>query len=242
MKPIRLGSVRIPPITAVTLATLVVCFFVAGLAVNFMPAAAEFVSYLPVRTDDVLRGQVWRLLTYALVHDLSDPFHVVINGFMIFMFGRELEERWGSSRYALFTLLTILVGGAFVVLGGLVLSGRGVAVGASALTEGLIVAWGLTYRDRPIRLFFAFEVRGIHMVWLAVFLWLLQAVSTSSVSASAHLGGMVTAAVLVQWVWRPNALKVAWWRLLERAGLKKQPTLSVVPKPRSKDDDQKWVH
>jgi membrane associated rhomboid family serine protease len=242
MKSIRVGSVRIPPVTAVTLATLVLCFFAGGLAVNFVPSAADFLSYLPVRADDVMRGQVWRLLTYAVLHDLGDPFHVLINGFMIFMCGRELEERWGSSRYALFTLLTVLVGGLFVVVGGLLFSGRGVAVGASALTEGLIVAWGLTYRDRPMRLFFAVEVRGIHLVWLAVFLWLMQAVSTSSVSASAHLGGMVTAAVLVLWVWRPNAAKVAWWTFLERIGLKKKPALFVVPKPRPKDDDQKWVH
>jgi membrane associated rhomboid family serine protease len=242
MKPLRVGSLRIPPITAATLATLVVSFFVAGLAANFVPGAADVLSYFPVRSDDVIRGQVWRLFTYALLHDLADPFHLVINGFVIFMFGRELEERWGAARFGVFTVLTIVMGGVFVVLGGLLPSGRGLAIGASALTEGLIVAWGLTYRDRPLRLFFALEVRGIHMVWIAVFLWLLQAVSTSSVSASAHLGGMVTAAMLVLVVWRPNAAKVAWWSLLERLGLKKTPTLYVVPKPRSKDDDKKWVN
>jgi membrane associated rhomboid family serine protease len=240
MKSIRLGSVLLPPVTAIILAVLLVFFIVAGVVVNFVPSLASVVSYLPV-TPAVLDGQVWRLLTYALLHDLGDPLHLLMNGFMIFMFGRELETRWGSGRYGLFALLTVLAGGVFVVLTGLILGGAGSAIGASAFAEGLIVAWGLTYRERPMRLFFAVEVKGIHMVYFAVFLWLLQAVSTSPTSASAHLGGMLMAALLVLGVWRPNAVKAGWWSLLERLGLKKKPKLYVVPGP-SRPDDKKWIN
>ena len=242
MKPVRIGSASVPPVTAIILSTLLVCFVVAGIAANFIPGLAAAVSFLPVTTSDVLHGQVWRLLTYALVHHVDDPFHLLINGFMIFMFGRELEERWGARRYLLFTLLTVLAGGVFVVVSGMLFAGRGTAIGASAFAEGLIVAWGLTWRDRPLRMFFAIEMRGIHMVWFAVFLWFLQAVSTSSVSASAHLGGMVCAALLVLGVWRPNAARVAWWDLLEKLGLKKRPKLYVVPGPKPGNDGKKWVN
>jgi membrane associated rhomboid family serine protease len=163
---------------------------------------------------------------------------VLFNGLMIYFFGRELEDRWGSKRYLLFALLTVLAGGVFVVVNGLILPGRGVAIGASAFAEGLIVAWGLLFRDREVRLFFAIPVRGIQMVWFAAAMWLLQAVSTSETSAAAHLGGMLMAAVLVLGVWRPNAMKLAWSQLLERLGVKKKQKLYVVPKP----SDQKWVN
>lgn len=238
MKPVRLGSVVIPPVTAIILAALLACFIVTGIVVNFVPALANVVTYLPVTTEGVLSGQVWRLLSYALVHNLADPFHVLFNAMAIFFFGRELEERWGSGRFTVFSLLTILVGGIFVVVTGLVMAGHGNAIGASALAEGLIVAWGLTYRDREIRLFFAIPVRGIHMVWLALFMWLMQAVSVSGTSAAAHLGGIVTALILVLAVWRPNAVKLGWSNLLEKLGLKKKQKLYVVPKP----SDQKWVN
>ena len=245
MKPIRFGSVLLPPVTAIMLAVLLAVFIAAGVVVNFVPGLASVVVSLPV-TPAVLDGQVWRLVTYALIHHLDDPFHLLMNGFMIFMFGRELEARWGSGRYALFALLTVLSGGVCVVLTGLVLGGAASAIGASAFAEGLIVAWGLTWRDRPMRLFFAIEVKGIHMVYFAVFLWLLQAVSTSPTSASAHLGGMLMAALLVLGVWRPNAVKSAWWSVLESLGLKKQPKLYVVPgpsgRPAGKDGDKKWIH
>ena len=242
MKPVRFGTFVILPITFGIVVVLVAMFIVSGIAVNFAPGIASGLRYLPLSVPHVLEGQVWRVLSYGVLHSLDDPFHLIINGFMILMFGRELESRWGAGRYALFTLLTVVVGGAFVVGSSLLFSGGGTAVGASAFAEGLIVAWGLTFRDRPLRLFFALEVRGIHLVWFAVFLWVLQAVSTSPVSAAAHLGGMVTAAALVLGAWRPNALKVAWWSLLERLGLKKKPKLYVVPGPKGADNGKPWVH
>ena len=239
MKPMRLGSVVIPPITAIILATLLAVFIVAGLLVNFVSTGAMVVGFMPVTTQDVVGGQVWRLVTYALLHDLRDPFHMLFNGMAIYFFGRELEQRWGTGRYLLFALLTVVVGGVFVVVNGLIFPGRGMAIGASAFSEGLIVAWGLLFRDREVRLFFALPIRGIHMVWIAIFFWVLSAVGTSPVSAAAHLGGMVTAAVLVLGFWRPNAMKLGWSNLLEKLGLKKKQKLYVVPKPPPKQD---WVN
>jgi membrane associated rhomboid family serine protease len=241
MKPLRFGAVVVPPITFGIVVVLVAMFIVAGIAMNFAQGLSAGLAYLPLSVSHVLEGQVWRLATYALLHSLADPFHLLLNGFMIFMFGRELESRWGAGRYILFTALTVVVGGVFVVLSSVLFSRGGTAVGASAFSEGLIVAWGLTFRDRPLRLFFAVEVKGIHLVWFAIFLWVLQAVSASPVSASAHLGGMVTAAVLVLGVWRPNAVKVAWWSALERLGLKKKPKLYVVPGPKG-NNGKPWVN
>jgi len=244
MRPIRLGSVWIPAITFAILVVLVACFIVAGLAANFVPGAADVLDFLPVVSGKVLSGEVWRLFTYALMHNLTDPFHLVFNGMAIFFFGRSLEERWGTGRYLLFTVLTIVVGGAFVVATGVVLgAGHGSAIGASAFAEGLIVAWGLTFRDREVRLFFAIPVKGIHMVWVALFIWVLDAVSQSANSASAHLGGMMTAAVLVLGVWNPNRLKAFWASVRARTGGKKQPALFVVPKPGDAGkSDKKWIN
>ncbi len=241
MRTFRLGSVIIPPITASILVVLVACFILSGLVVNFVPAVAAGVAYLPVTTTDVLNGQVWRLLTYGLLHDLANPFHLIFNGLMIFFFGRQLEERWSSGRYLFFLFLTVLVGGLFVVAAGWLRLGTGSALGASGFAEGLIVAWGLTYRDRDVRLMFAVPMKGIHMVWVAVFFWVLDAVSMSPTSAAAHLGGMLTAAFLVLGAWNPNQLKLLWSSVLERVGVKKAPKLYVVPTP-SKGSDKKWVN
>ncbi len=242
MRPVRLGSVSIPPITFAIMVVLVGCFIVSGLAANYAGNVAQFLSYVPVVSEKVRAGEVWRLATYALMHDLTNPMHLLFNGMAIFFFGRSLEERWGAGRYLLFLLLTVVVGGTFVVGAGWLGIGTGSAIGASAFAEGLIVAWGLLYRDAQVRLFFAIPVKGITMVWFAAAMWVLDAVSQSPNSAAAHLGGMLTAVVLVMGVWRPNAVKDWWWRMKAKATKKKQPDLFVVPRPPKRDDDKKWVN
>ncbi|MDP2343693.1 MAG: rhomboid family intramembrane serine protease [Deltaproteobacteria bacterium] len=239
MRPLRLGSVVIPPITAATLVVLVVAFILSGIAMRF-PAMAMAFDYLPVTTQDVLSGQVWRVVTYALLHDLRDPFHLIMNGLVIFWFGRQLEERWATGRYLLFMFLTVLFGGLFVVVAGVLGLGAGAAQGASAFAYGLMVAWGLTYRERELRFMFAIPMKGIHMVWVAMFFWVLDAVSASPHSAAAHLGGMVTAAALVLGVWNTNKVKLVWASFLEKIGAKKATKLYVVPA--SKGPDKKWVN
>ncbi len=246
MRPIRLGSIAIPPITAIIMLVLVVCFITAGIVTKFVPTATFVVDLMPVIAGEVMAGQVWRLVSYGLVHSLTDPFHLIFNCLFIYLFGRELEERWGTGRYLLFAFLTVLVGGTFVVGAGLLGIGSGVALGASAFAEGLIVAWGLLFRDRPMRMFFAIPVKGITMVWMAIGLWVLDAVSQSPNSAAAHLGGMITAAVLVLGVWRPNHVKAWWASLRQKVGGKKQPALFIVPGPSAsgpgKGPDKKWVN
>jgi membrane associated rhomboid family serine protease len=232
MKPVRLGRVVLPPLTFGILIGLLAMFLASGVVANFIAPLAPALEALPLVPGRVLEGQVWRLLSYALLHDLGNPFHLLLNGLMIFFFGRELEARWGAGRYVLFFVLTVFVGGLFVLGTTVTGIGRGLpAIGASAFSEGLIVAWGLTYRDREVRLFFTLPVRGIHMVWIAVAFWVLDAVSLSTTSASAHLGGMVTGAVMVLGFWRPNHLRAGWDALLVKLRLKKKPQLWVVPPP-----------
>lgn len=241
MKPVRLGSVTIPPLTAVVLSVLLLMYLVSGVLTNVSPSAAAFLGYLPVTTSGVLAGEVWRVFTYGLLHSLGDPFHLLFNGLMIFFFGRELEVRWGLRRSLFFLVATVIAGGVTVVLKGLLFGGDAAAVGASAYAEALIIAWGLTYRDREVRLYFLFPVRGIHMVFFAIFMWVLDAVSTSATSAAAHLGGMIMAAILVLGVWRPNAIKLFFQTALQKVGLRKRPKLYVVPSP-GKGPDGKWVN
>jgi membrane associated rhomboid family serine protease len=241
MKPVRLGNVWIPPVTALVLLALVCCFVVAGLAARLSPTVAGFLRYLPVTAEDVLRGEVWRLFTYALLHDLQSPVHLIFNGLSIFFFGRDLEPRWGTTRALVFLAASVVLGGLFVVIAGALGVGTGAALGASAYALGLWVAWGLTFRERQFLLYFAIPLKGIHAVWIALFFWVLDAVSLGPVSAAAHLGGIASAFLFVLGVWRRNAWKLAWAGLLERLGLKRKPRLFVVPGPKSGPGD-KWVN
>jgi hypothetical protein len=57
-------------------------------------------QWLPFQSDLVLKGQIWRFLTYGLVNPPSLQF--VIDMFMIVWFGRELEKFFGRRTFLFF--------------------------------------------------------------------------------------------------------------------------------------------
>jgi membrane associated rhomboid family serine protease len=225
------------PIVIGTLVALFAVWVISSMATKFSPGLASVVSYLPLSQAPVMEDfQVWRLLTYALLHDTSSIFHLLFNGLMLWWFGSELEKRWGKPRFIFFMLLAALVGGLFFLVGSLIgVVWAQAVIGASAIAEATIVAWSLIYRDRTILLFFVLPIRAIHMVWFAIGFAVLDGISTSNVSAAAHFGGIFVGFIMALGLWKTNRMKLAWDNVLTFLRIRKKPNLYVVPKPKGPD-------
>jgi membrane associated rhomboid family serine protease len=210
------------PVVVVTLAVLLVMYLGTGFAANFVPGGAQAYELLLLDAREVVgQGQIWRLLSYGVLHNLADPLHLLLNGLMLWFFGRDIELRFGPGRFIAFLVSALLVGGLCVTAGYVLGIGSPLVLGFSAAVEASVVAWALFNRDAPVLLFFALPMRGIHMLALAVLMWMMQAVGTSGVSASAHFGGMLTGLVTWLLVAKRNRLKLLFMR--------RGPKLTVVP-------------
>lgn len=185
-----LGFPRPTPVVLATLVTLLAVFIVSAIGDRFEAGRAIY-GALALNPSLVLaEGRVWTLVTYALLHSLDSPFHLIMNGLVFYWFGPTMESRWGQPRFLLFMLIAALSGGIFV-LGAHVLGlqeGASV-VGASSITMALVVAWGFTFPDRQVYFFF-FAVRGIQLIWITIAFELLNALTHSRVSAAGHFGGI----------------------------------------------------
>ena len=226
----RFGLRRPTPLVLATLVVLVSLYIVSALAMRFSATGAEAAAMLVLQPAELFaHGRVWTLATYALLHDTSNPFHLIFNCMMIGVFGPVFEERWGTKRLAIFMAATVVTGGLFVLGAYLLHLGGAAALGASAFALGLVVAWGFTFPDADAS-FFLIPVKGSALVYISVGFAVLDAVSTSATSAAAHFGGMAAAAVLVRGLWRAND-RVLWWdQLLVKLRIRKPARLSIVPK------------
>lgn len=226
-------ALRRPPKTvSILLVALLALWVLSTLLVRFVPSGPSLYQELALDPAAVLQhGKIWQVLTYAALHDLMSPGHVLFNMLGLYFFGSELVLRWGDRRFLLFLVLAALGGASFVLLAWALGLSAGPVVGASAVVLALVVAWGLLFRERTVLLFFVLPVRGIHMVWMAVAFEILSALSLGPVSAAAHFGGMATGAVLVQGLWRPNRMRLFWDDALVKLGIRKRAKLYVVPKP-----------
>ena len=146
----------------------------------------------------------WQLVSYGFLH--GSILHLFFNMFGLWMFGSELERRWGRNRYAQFLLASLLAAAAtqLLVTG---LSGSNVpTVGASGALFGLLLAFGMLFPNRiivPLIPPIPMKARTFVIVF-GVLELVLGLYGRSGIAHFAHLGGMLGGFLMIRW-WRGQA-------------------------------------
>ncbi|HET7152925.1 MAG TPA: rhomboid family intramembrane serine protease [Candidatus Kapabacteria bacterium] len=129
----------------------------------------------------------WQLITYMFLH--GGLAHIFFNMFALWMFGMELENVWGSRRFAVYYFVCGL-GAAFSQLYiAPFFSVPAPTIGASGGIFGLLLAFGLMFPDRLIYLYFFLPIKAKYFVIGYILLELWAIGGASDVAHLAHLGG-----------------------------------------------------
>jgi membrane associated rhomboid family serine protease len=135
--------------------------------------------------------------------------HIFFNMFSLWVFGKELENRWGPKRF-LFFYLVCGVGAAVLHLIIQYLSDAGAPVlGASGAVMGVVVAFGYLFPNTQLFLFpLPVPIKAKWLVLGYVFIDLFSGVSgrATGVAHFAHLGGALTGFILVL-IWNKTGRK-----------------------------------
>jgi len=144
----------------------------------------------------------WQVVTYAFLH--GSFVHLFFNMFALYMFGRELEDYWGSRRYAVFFFASVLAAAVAQLTVTYLTRSMYPTIGASGGVFGLLLAFAMYFPHQRIMLLFP----PIPMpAWLFVTLYgILELVfgvtgTQEGVAHFAHLGGMVGGALVIAY-WR----------------------------------------
>lgn len=97
----------------------------------FTPGPQGLTSVLCLDPARVAQFQVWRLITFAFVHDPANIWQIAINMIALYFFGREIETVYGPREFLLFYLVaTFVCACAFMAAAFAGLTG--IALGATA--------------------------------------------------------------------------------------------------------------
>jgi membrane associated rhomboid family serine protease len=186
------------PITPAVRAILIACAatFVLTLA---WPAALYLLGVSPQAVIEEFA--LWQPLTYIFVH--QGVMHLVFNMLGIWMFGVELERRWGTPEFTRFFLVCGVVAGLATITAGLLpfdaawraRTYEGVTVGASGAFYGIAYAWARTFPHRSVLMFFVFQVQAKWFVIILIAMDFAVAASSglsSNVAHLAHFAGLLT--------------------------------------------------
>jgi membrane associated rhomboid family serine protease len=142
--------------------------------------------------SDVTRGQVWQLVTYMFLHSTHGlPFHLLFNMLLLWMFGSELEGMWGTRKFVKYYFFTGIGAGITNVVVSLITRENAVTIGASGAIFGLLLAYGMTFPNRPVLLYFLIPIPAKYFVVLLGILELLFSRSQDGIAHFAHLGGIL---------------------------------------------------
>lgn len=144
----------------------------------------------------VTQGRVWQLATYLFLH--ADVFHILFNMLSVWMFGVDLERRWGTQAFVRYYAVTGVGAGVCTVLASLLPFGPASyvipTIGASGAVYGLLMAWGIVFPHRTILFLGIFPLTArvfVLIMGAIVFAQALGQGGGTAVAHVAHLGGLV---------------------------------------------------
>ena len=146
-----------------------------------------------LNVSEVVHGQVWRLLTYAFLHDPNDLMHILFNMLFLWWFGKDVESIYGRLEFLAIYLVAALASGmAFMLAYYASMSKAQLCLGASGAVMAVLVLCALHFPRRIILLFFLVPVP----IWLFVVFLVAQDMyglwrqdESKRIAFSGHLAG-----------------------------------------------------
>ncbi len=147
--------------------------------------------------------RVYQLLTYGFLHSVDDIGHIVINMLVLYMFGREIEMRYGRAEFLTFYLLAIVIAGAIWSLCEIPFGPHSALVGASGGISGIFALYALNFPHRQVLFMFVIPMP----MWVAALIALAFDASgavqrSGNVAFTAHLAGAAFGLAYYWFNWR----------------------------------------
>ncbi len=198
------GFSLFPPVIKALLITNVVVFvlqyvFLGFLTIGGVSVQRFVMAYFALQPLETGMFYPWQLISYQFMH--GGLWHLFFNMLALWMFGSELESIWGSRRFLTFYLLAgIGAGLAQIAVTSFFPSYGGPTVGASGAIQGVMIAFGFMFPDRPILMFpifFPIPAKIFVLLWIGIDI-VSGLMGSDGVAHFAHLGGALTGYLLLR--------------------------------------------
>ena len=162
----KMGRFAIP-----NLIVWILAGYVVGYTLSYL--ARGILNYLTLEPYYILKGQIWRLVTWVLMPPDSSLLFAVIMVIFYYQLGQALERTWGTFRFNVYIFGGIIftVIGAFILYGvmyavyGVPVAGMGAFFSTNYINMAIFLAFAVCYPDMEVLLYFIIPIK---MKWMAV--------------------------------------------------------------------------
>lgn len=145
-------------------------YYITGLygigIVIFLINPLFYYQYLSLNMEMILKGQIWRLVTFLICPPSSGIFFNLIAMYLYYSLGMTLENIWGTFRFNLYFFMGIL-GEYLAALIVYLVFDDVVILTTFYLNETMFLAFSATFPDQ---VFYFFGILPIRAKWFALFI------------------------------------------------------------------------
>ena len=173
-----------------------------------IPSLGNYIFYyfslIPANT--IFNFEIWRVFSYMFLH--GGIFHILMNLYVLWMFGSELERMWGSKEFYRYFLITGLIAGFVILLANF--GNNTQTIGASGAVSGILMANLLFFPDNEVYILpFPFPIKMKYMILFFAVLETFQAISMNDqISHSGHFGGALGGYLYLRSKYGPQIPKI----------------------------------
>jgi membrane associated rhomboid family serine protease len=200
---------RIPPATQALLWALGIGFLLQYLASDF--TFAQLTLWPPGEHFDA-QGRAfwpfrpWQLLTYGFQH--GGMGHLFFNALALFQFGPAIEQAWGSRRFAIYFLASVVGSGVLQLIVAMLRPQDAYPViGASGGIYAVLLAYGMLFPHHRMMLLLPpipMSARTMVIVFGALSLLFGLTGTVGGIAHFVHLGGLLVGWLLIRFWLRPK--------------------------------------
>ena len=140
----------------------IIILYAFGFVLSIVAPSAYY-QYLSLDAAAILRGQVWRILTFIIQPPNTNIWFVIFTLYLYYMIGRQLEFVWGSFRFNLYYFMGVLFHIIAALLAHFIFP-IALPMGTYYLNMSLFFAYAAIY---PNQQFYLMGLIPIKMKWLA---------------------------------------------------------------------------
>jgi membrane associated rhomboid family serine protease len=150
----RIGFIAIPGLIRAVVALTALVF----LLVLLNPGFEKFLALNPAL---IMRGEVWRLITYIFLPQTLSPLWLVLALWFLWFIGEGLERAWGAFRLTLYFFVG-MIGTTIAAF-----AARDTSFSNSMLVAALFFAFATFFPDEIIYIFFILPVKVKWLAWVS---------------------------------------------------------------------------
>ena len=145
---------------------------------TLMDRTGTFMSYMYFNAELILKGQIWRLVTFLFIPTDSNILWLAIRLYFYYFIGSTLEQYWGTTKFTLY----YVVGAVLTMVYGTVMSiifwGIYLPIDASYLNLSMFFAFAMLFPDVRVMLFFIIPVKVKWLAWADAALFAIGVLTT----------------------------------------------------------------